>query len=550
MLTHSDQFVPDMMQATTRISYEGMAAASSADSKYRIGVTVNNTDPSVSLLLQNWLDADGSASGRGKPTLLGSIRSNRWWQYDSNCTARTDWSVWLCDWTPGRYVASAFFTFNKTAQAQTIGAVGDAYCSNGNTAVPCPDIGTVTHVGHGPGEGMPFSMNTKITGPSGGFGWFVAFTNGTPPVLNMSSIQMRPQDNVTIVLPYPSGTRFNVTAQISSSVTCPASCTPANKCLCRWPFSEVNSPEAVRSGPGDTYHFSGQHLYLRLTPQSSSNIGVNGKWGIPSTIKGFSRQGIELAPRTSHVISIVADCPVKDPSGRYCAPLPSPVAYPATPCPSGIQTGIDTCAPISSTPTVSGTASFSSTSSFSSSGTISPTLSATPSLSRSGTSSVSASSTKSGTGSVSGTASQTASLTAAPTQSSTSSASWSSTGSVSSSSTSSVSATSSLTAEPTTSSTVSGTPSLTGSLTGSRTGSSTAASTASPSVTAPVTRSGSRSLPPSVSAAVSRSALPTATASRSRSRSRSAGVSLSRSGSATRTRTRPATPTRTRKAKV
>eukprot|EP00158_Paraphelidium_tribonemae_P000239 Partr_v1_DN20319_c1_g2_i1_m58151 putative polycystic kidney and hepatic disease 1 (autosomal len=151
MLTHSDQFVPDMMQATQRISYENMAAANNtAASKYRIGVTVNGTPPSVSLRLQNWLD-DGSVTGRGRPTILGSWRSNKWWQIDNNCTLRSDWSVWMCDVLPGRFVASAYFKFDTAAQA----GVGTAICGNGVAGMPCPDIGNVTHVGHGPRDGMP-----------------------------------------------------------------------------------------------------------------------------------------------------------------------------------------------------------------------------------------------------------------------------------------------------------------------------------------------------------------------------------------------------------
>ena len=62
MLTHSDQFTPDAMIVTSRFSFENSGGALS---RARLGVTVNATPATWSGRMQNWLDADGSISGRG-----------------------------------------------------------------------------------------------------------------------------------------------------------------------------------------------------------------------------------------------------------------------------------------------------------------------------------------------------------------------------------------------------------------------------------------------------------------------------------------------------
>ena len=99
MLTHSDQFTPDSMIVTAGLRFEGAGGASSP---HRLGVTVNASRPTVSHLMQSWGDADGSLSGRGRPTLLGSSRQGWWWRLDGACDNRADWTMWACDLPPTR----------------------------------------------------------------------------------------------------------------------------------------------------------------------------------------------------------------------------------------------------------------------------------------------------------------------------------------------------------------------------------------------------------------------------------------------------------------
>ena len=71
-LTHSDQHNPEIMQATKNITFE--------DAGRRFRFTRTDFE-SVSGRLQNWFDADGSATGTLEPTFMGSGfgSAGLWW---------------------------------------------------------------------------------------------------------------------------------------------------------------------------------------------------------------------------------------------------------------------------------------------------------------------------------------------------------------------------------------------------------------------------------------------------------------------------------------
>jgi hypothetical protein len=77
-LTHSDQFTPELMQGTRAITFQNCGRRFSL-------FNWNNAD-TVSGRAQNWLDVDGSASGRGVPTFMvsGSPSAAKWWIVDEN----------------------------------------------------------------------------------------------------------------------------------------------------------------------------------------------------------------------------------------------------------------------------------------------------------------------------------------------------------------------------------------------------------------------------------------------------------------------------------
>ena len=72
-LTHSDQFNPELMQATRDLSFNEVGR--------RFKFTTTNFE-TVSGRAQNWLDVDGTVSGFGEPTLIGSgfESAGLWWR--------------------------------------------------------------------------------------------------------------------------------------------------------------------------------------------------------------------------------------------------------------------------------------------------------------------------------------------------------------------------------------------------------------------------------------------------------------------------------------
>jgi hypothetical protein len=88
LLTHSDQFTPEIMQATRDITYVDCGR------RFKLAdFTTPPNDPStVSGRIQNWYDADGSASGLNEPTIIGSglADAGHWWKVDSNVVDDSD----------------------------------------------------------------------------------------------------------------------------------------------------------------------------------------------------------------------------------------------------------------------------------------------------------------------------------------------------------------------------------------------------------------------------------------------------------------------------
>ena len=375
MLTHSDRFTPDAMIATAGLKFERSGDASS---RLRLGMTVNATPATWSGRMQNWLDADGSLSGRGAATILGSAVPNArdWWRLDTACTLRADWLMWACDATaPSRSVGNAAFLFDAATQMEP--ALGTTVCSNGNYAsVPCPTIGRAWHLGYLPEQGVDLALNAKLAGPTGGFGWVIGGDAWRAPVtLNLTQIQAEGNSPLILVLPYPPGSQFRITAYSSNafwnaarlgraqSSRCFSTVGPAviNN-LCTHAFAPAASVEAVRAGAGDTFFFDGStgHLYLRYAPFDNSDFlgapnGTNNRqWRLP-TMRGWAALGLELPPRgvsMANVISIVTDCGGDvDATGVFCAPAGgNGGALPASPCP-GAQLPLDaydSCLPLPS----------------------------------------------------------------------------------------------------------------------------------------------------------------------------------------------------------
>lgn len=82
LLTHSDEFTPEVMQGTKGIVF------TSCGRRFKFTSELEDT---VSGRGQNWLDADGTVSGLGEPTLIGSglESAKSWWRVDNQGKPRS-----------------------------------------------------------------------------------------------------------------------------------------------------------------------------------------------------------------------------------------------------------------------------------------------------------------------------------------------------------------------------------------------------------------------------------------------------------------------------
>jgi hypothetical protein len=128
------------MQASSGIHYEGVenstaiaASFPEGTARYPAGHSLQTT---LSGRLQSWLDGDGSAGMRGKPTLLGSTLAGEWWHLDDRCDRYPQWSLWGCDKTPSRSSASFYMMFDYEAQRYVGSTMLGALGRNCSTALP------------------------------------------------------------------------------------------------------------------------------------------------------------------------------------------------------------------------------------------------------------------------------------------------------------------------------------------------------------------------------------------------------------------------------
>ncbi|KAI9015632.1 hypothetical protein DFJ74DRAFT_732320 [Hyaloraphidium curvatum] len=353
MLTHSDEFVPEVMQATRNITYQNVLVPELVQFSTSLSDPMGNT---VSGRLASWFDADGSVYGpylpslRGRPVMIGSTWARGWWRMNPRCVDVASAGVGLsrerlfaCPMGPGDTTASVILFYDQPLQSR----IGSSLCMNGNWDgdKPCPVAATATHFGRAESDGLLVGVNSKITGPvmpdSGG--WFVRFDGGTPSTLAIAGVVMTANTTLAMAFPYPPGTQFSVSASVGW-------CDP-NGTRCTQPFRPVGSVDEVRRSLGDTYHFDGRVLYVRVVFRRGSlgSLGSTSPWTEPPPTELFVRNGLELPlgdyadikqlpedASTNYWISIRAtSCP----SGGRCPPqngtaVPPAVSSPGTFCAS------------------------------------------------------------------------------------------------------------------------------------------------------------------------------------------------------------------------
>jgi hypothetical protein len=317
-LTHSDWFVPEVMQATRNIKYENC----NMDNLWRYDTRTANT---VAGRLTNWIDEDGTASGRtGGPHIIGSTWANDWWNLGndicSRSPGRTD--MWICrakvGTRPLTTVGSVFLETNPNMHSK----VGYEICGNGD-GKPCPIIGFVQHLTRDTlrPSGMQLTWNTKITGPIDarlGGGWYVRYYDGAPKNLRIRSIQLQnPSTTLILAVPYPPGSSFTIVGRAASW------CSPNNGVTCTYNYIRVWSiQELIQRQAGESYYWDDQNnvLYVQVVQQMDWDLGRNGQFDRSRrNPTEFTRNEITVSkPTNDFVIDIQSSCATGS-NPRFCS---------------------------------------------------------------------------------------------------------------------------------------------------------------------------------------------------------------------------------------
>lgn len=322
-LTHSDQFNPEIMQATKSIQM------------YEVGrrFRYSNTNiESVSGRTQNWLDTDGTASGLNEPTLMGSglQSAGSWWRVDNDVVNDVQGPLAFIQKNngPARGLAHIRVTWDDTLHA----TVGTGDCVNGRdpgVAPFCLPHGYIRHVGpkFAADDGLPVTAQPEIVGLAGGYGWVLTLDEGAPKQVKITEIEVDVDTPLLLSIQYPIG--VSVTIKAHAVHWCYEACNNS----CEETFTEVGTIDEVRNSIGNVYHHDALTgvvtLRVIMFPELSTGFPY---WKLFDfndilpiydggyALKRFERKGIRLpkAGYSESHISIVANCTAGGTNNAYC----------------------------------------------------------------------------------------------------------------------------------------------------------------------------------------------------------------------------------------
>jgi len=311
-LAHSDQFVPEIMQGTRNISYEKCGRRFYLRN-YRGDFTT------VSGRTQNWIDADGTASGLNVPTIIGSGYSEAglWWAAGDETVHDDQGPLEFVPQFKERGLAHIHVDWDVAYNSQ----VGQSACGNGERpAYPCPALGYIKHKGaRFAGDlGLPVTANGDIVGLAGGFGWYLEFLDGVPKEILVDRVEVDKDTPLLLQIAYPPGTVVTTTYE-------PAYCSYYDSYVCDWEFSSVASVDQVRQSPGNVFHMSDNGLLTIRVIMSPQTFSGKPDWYLPDwdtpgkndnfAIDSFSREDIIIPLSSYHnQLAIRAECA----GGTYC----------------------------------------------------------------------------------------------------------------------------------------------------------------------------------------------------------------------------------------
>ncbi|KXZ43781.1 hypothetical protein GPECTOR_80g141 [Gonium pectorale] len=293
-LSFSDQFKPGHLSTVRDIRLVNV----SANAAIR-----NPVVKSGSWRWFNFLDSDGSFTGRGRPTVVASYSATNdtgpgptcvpsatttcqpfnYWSTDDSCsTASPQGDVWntiSCDWYPWRTVAK----LNVVVPGYTL-TVDESNTFASVNNVNDFDAGYVAQFGF-TGANRRASIITRlegISGLTGKNGWYVHWTMGAPKTFSVKVEQVPRGTSVIYATRYPAGTTFTIVRthswRLADSVLLPGS----------------SLADVLASPAGEVYYFDGSLLYMKIidtaelpyqgrTPISNGGAMVPAaRWSSPS----------------------------------------------------------------------------------------------------------------------------------------------------------------------------------------------------------------------------------------------------------------------------
>ena len=126
-IVHGDQYIPQIMQIAAGIVFDNCLPI---NRRWRFNAYDPAPNGTTSGRLCNWVDADGSISLTGRPTLLGTTWAGTWWRTNaSECTLADNSNgmrAVMCDMVPEVAYGSLSVTPDSTVRS----CIGATCCGN------------------------------------------------------------------------------------------------------------------------------------------------------------------------------------------------------------------------------------------------------------------------------------------------------------------------------------------------------------------------------------------------------------------------------------
>lgn len=278
------------MQGTRNITYENVGR------RFYLRNYVGDFT-TVSGRIQNWIDADGSASGLKVPTIIGSgyEECGLWWNAGSDAVHDEHGPLEFIPQFQDRGLAHIHVDWDASVHNE----VGKSVCGNGRND-PCPPLGYIKH--KGPrfmnDIGLPVTANGDIVGLTGGYGWYLEWIQGVPREIIIDRVEVDNTGGPLILsIAYPPGTAVTTKYE-------PAYCSEYNNYKCNVTFAAVSSIEQVFSSQGNVYHMSAAGILTIRIIMSPQTFSGQPDWLVPDwetigknndvAIDSFSREGVVI----------------------------------------------------------------------------------------------------------------------------------------------------------------------------------------------------------------------------------------------------------------